>query len=127
MQASLQPQHISIPFVHPFTIDPVTTYVRMCTAIPATPKGPFLILPDNTPLSIGKLRSEFKQLCISIGLNPEEYSIHSLRRGGAFYAHAQGADHKDVQQHGAWSSQCYWDYIAKYDSQMSTLCSVLAC
>ncbi len=126
MQTSLQPEYIPIPHVQPIHIDPVSAFNNMCSSIPAPAQGPLLVLPGGSPLTITKLRAVFNMLCNQVQCKAELYSLHSLRRGGASHTLAQGAHHKDIQRHGAWSSASFWDYIAHQNVQDSSVYSALA-
>ncbi len=126
LQSSIQPHIIPIPAVTPAQVDPLTTFIRMCTAVPAHHKKPLFMLNQHLPLTVSKLRSVFALLCEQIGINPQEYSLHSLRRGGATQAYSQGAQLLDIQRHGAWSSTAFYDYVAPQHSHQSTVCSALS-
>ncbi len=125
MQTSLQPTQIHIPHMTPVKIDPVQSYKIMITLIPAPPHQPIFMLPNNQVLTVTKLRSTFQALCIDIGIDPEEYSLHSLRRGGPSHANLQGATPKDIQRHGFSSSDSYWNYIAPQPDKHSTVFQAL--
>ncbi len=125
MQNSLQPKLIYIPSIKPVSIDPVYNYIKMCSAIPASNSSPLFMLPGDIMLTISKLRAIFKLVCQQMSLDPSKYSIHSLRRGGATHAHHQGAQPIDIQRHGAWASQTFWDYVAPMDPTSTTVSSAL--
>ncbi len=125
MQTSLQPQYIHIPTITPKHIDPVHTFKLMCSLVPALPHQPLFLLPNNKPLTIQGLRSCFKLVCQQVGLDVDLFSVHSLRRGGATHAHHAGAQPRDIQRHGCWSSQSYWDYIAPLDPPNSSVAMAL--
>ncbi len=126
LQSSIQPHIIPIPAVTPIQVDPLTSFVKMCTAVPVHDKKPLFMLNQHVPLTVSKLRSVFALLCEQIGINPLEFSLHSLRRGGATQAYRQGAQLLDIQRHGAWSSTAFYDYVAPQHSHKSTVCSALA-
>ncbi len=125
MQASSQPKHIFVPTMSKKQIDPVSTYVNMCRAVPAQPTDPLFMLPNGNILTISVLRQQFKVLCTKIGLDAQKFSIHSLRRGGASHAHHAGAQSIDIQRHGAWASQVFWDYVVPLDHTKNSVSSAL--
>ncbi len=125
MQNSIQPQMIPIATVSPKEEDPVHTYITMAAKIPVLPHKPMFMLNSNTPLTVSKLRNVFNLLCQQIHLDPNQYSLHSLRRGGATTAYEQGAREKDIQRHGAWASTAFWDYVAPKASHDSSVCQAL--
>ena len=55
--------------------------------------------------------ARLKSLLSSSGLQPEKYSGHSLRRGGATFLHACGASHLQIQACGDWASQVFTRYL----------------
>ena len=55
-----------------------------------------------------QLRSWLSQIGVQ---NPEQYSSHSLRRGGTTHAFNNGLPEQTIQILGNWASQCYRRYI----------------
>lgn len=52
-----------------------------------------------------------KSSLLKAGVNPEDYSGHSFRRGGCSYAISLGLPHHIVKLRGDWKSNCYERYI----------------
>ena len=52
-----------------------------------------------------------KELLLRAGLNPDHYSGHSFRRGGASYLYSIGGTTLMVQVLGDWSSQVFTRYL----------------
>ena len=125
MQTSLQPTVVQLPAHCDPLLDPVFTYQLMCALVPSHKDRPLFILPDGSTLTIYKLRQQFAILCSKIGLDPQLYSIHSLRIGGASHAHHKGAKPIDIKRHGGWQSDTFWQYIAPILGQQSTVCDAL--
>ena len=55
--------------------------------------------------------SRLKSLLSRAGLSPEQYSGHSLRRGGASFLHACGCSHLQIQACGDWQSSVFTRYL----------------
>ena len=55
--------------------------------------------------------ARLKSLLSQAGLSPEQYSGHSLRRGGASFLHASGASHLQIQACGDWASSVFTRYL----------------
>ena len=126
MQCSIQQQKIVLPKAYPKIVDPVSTYRKLCQMIPAKPKQPLFLLQTGLPIALGKFRTIFTLLCKQIGINPEDYSPHSLRRGGASYAKKNGATDTDIQRHGVWASAAYKDYLTAFPDEQSSVFAALA-
>ena len=55
--------------------------------------------------------TKMKQLLAKAGLDPESYSGHSFRRGGASYLYSIGGTTLMVQVLGDWASQVFTRYL----------------
>ncbi|CAC5355478.1 unnamed protein product [Mytilus coruscus] len=64
-----------------------------------------------TPLTYSKFLSRLKQSLSHIGINPDKYSGHSFRRGGASFALECGIPTELIQSQGDWKSDAYKRYI----------------
>ena len=62
------------------------------------------------PLLYATLVEKLKGLVSAIGLDPENVSGHSLRRGGASYAFHCGVPSEVIKAQGDWQSDCYLLY-----------------
>ena len=69
------------------------------------------ILPDGSPLTKNVLNQKIKCLVSSIGLDPTQYSSHSLRTGVATTAAIAGFNEVQVKAIAGWTSQAYMLYI----------------
>ena len=59
------------------------------------------------------LRTHLQFLLRSIGINDyKEYSWHSFRRGGAYYAGVSGVSDSIIKAHGRWKSTAYIRYVS---------------
>lgn len=72
------------------------------------------VFPTATVLrSISYSTNHLTDLLRLSGLNPDNYSGHSFRRGGATYASSLGISHKLMQLQGDWASTAYLEYLAR--------------
>ena len=53
-----------------------------------------------------------RQLIAAAGVDPSNYSMHSLRRGGASLAFKAKVPTDLIKVHGDWASDCYLRYLA---------------
>ncbi len=52
-----------------------------------------------------------KKTCLQCGLDPKDFSAHSLRKGGTTGAFIAGADRVMVKAQGDWVSDAYMRYV----------------
>ena len=93
---------------------PVSAYNDMSCKVPAPPSAPLFILPPaygSVPLQYASFHKVLRQCVSTIGLNPNIFSSHSFRRGGATFAFAAGVPGQLIQSQGDWKSECYKMYI----------------
>lgn len=81
--------------------------------VPAPPEAPAFMLPYNppTPLTYDTYQETIKFLCELSGLNPKDFSTHSLRRGGTTFVWLSGATKEEIKARGDWSSETYLIYL----------------
>lgn len=118
---------IPIPAIKGHSHCPLMSYKKMCRVVPAPPDSPLLLLPGphRTPVTISILQSALKVMIKALGHDPQQYSLHSLRRGGATASYHSGVDYATIQRHGTWTSDTFWRYITT-DTINSTLPRKLA-
>jgi len=63
------------------------------------------------PLSQSVFDNAFKRVLVQAGLNPQLYSLHSGRRGGATFAFRSGVPVELIKIQGDWRSQAYLLYL----------------
>lgn len=66
---------------------------------------------DHTPVSSGQFGKIFKEIIIFCNLSPNTYKPHSLRIGGATWAHSRNLSDSKIQQMGRWKSAAFKKYI----------------
>ena len=75
------------------------------------PQSYAFVLPDGSPITKNMLNQKIKCLVASIGLDPKQYSSHSLRTGVATTAAIAGFNEVQVKAIAGWTSQAYMLYI----------------
>ena len=95
---------------------PVTAFKRMVKLNPAMPQSPaFMVRGEGKKpprvLTYACFQSVLRQLVGLTGLNPELYSSHSFRRGGASWAFKCQVPGELIQLQGDWASDSYKRYL----------------
>ena len=87
----------------------------MVKLIPALPQEPAFGLPstkkDICAFSKSDIDKMIKDVLAQCYLDTDQYSFHSLRRGGATCASAAGCSDNEICTIGNWTSSCYIGYI----------------
>ena len=89
---------------------PVTAYNKMCSMISASPEDPLFCLPNKKCIFYNKF--QLKELVKQIGLNPDDFSSQSFRRGGSTFAFKAKVSADLIQLLGDWRSDAYKKYLA---------------
>ena len=82
---------------------------------PAAQDSPLLLKVGSNglvPILYGELQKFIKTCVRSIGLDPDMYGSHSLRRSGALYLHSLGVPLEDIMCAGHWKSLAVLAYLA---------------
>ena len=104
---------------------PVYWTFHMINRIPAEPKDPAFMVyikGQKLALSANQLIYRLRKWLILLGnVEPEVYSLHSLRRGGATFAYQCNIESEMIHTLGSWASDAYKCYIdvtkdQRYDS-----------
>ena len=102
---------------HDSLLCPVKAYYNLLKVVPGDTMGPVMAVPKNSsdsllvPLTKHQISSLFKVLLLKCKLDPQKYSLHSLRHGGATLAAKAGVTELMLKAHGDWRSSCYETYI----------------
>ena len=104
--------------------------------VPMGQDSPAFCIPQVVPVPLDYVTYQqmIKFFAEMGGLDPTEFSSHSMRRGGTTFLWLTGASKEEIQARGDWSSDCYKIYLASpleerisRDIQVSaTVCSVVA-
>lgn len=103
---------------------PVTAILNMCRLVPATSDQPAFLISKHkriSTLTYFTFTSKLKSLIALTGRDPDLFSGHSFRRGGASWAFEAGVAGELIQMHGDWTSDAYLEYLT-YSTE--TKCSV---
>ena len=63
-------------------------------------------------ITYSQYQSKLEEVIATIGLNPEEYSTYSMRRGGTSFAYKSQVPIDLIKLHGDWKSHCYQKYLS---------------
>lgn len=93
---------------------PVRAWDRYVTRQPHRPSQPAFILPSGGPLLAHTLLAALR-LGLGHGraIDPLNYTLHSLRRGGAQAAAKTGSSLQEVMSLGTWSSAAVHQYVPR--------------
>ena len=84
----------------------------MCKSIQINGEDPLFSLSNKKCIWYSQYQAKLKSLIKKIGLNPDNYSSHSFRRGGCSYSFKSGVPADLIQYHGDWRSDAYKKYLA---------------
>ena len=91
---------------------PVTAYLQMCKLIRAKSDDPLFVLPHKKVVTYKIFQVVLKDLISKIGLDAQEFSSHSFRRGGTTFAFQSRVPTDLIKLHGDWKSDCYQKYLS---------------
>lgn len=107
---------IPISYSHCTDLCPVYWTQRHFSEIRANPEDLAFRIPTSTgskPLTYKLYEDTLKYMCETVGLDPRDYSSHSLRRGGSTFLHMAGASITEIKKRGDWSSDCVYQYLVE--------------
>ena len=93
---------------------PVQAYKRMCYLNRCSSNDAafsYIKHGKSVPITYSQFQKRLRELICKIGLNPNLFSSHSFRRGGATLASRAGVSPNSIQLMGDWKSDCYKKYI----------------
>lgn len=91
---------------------PIQAYKRMLVEVFAKDSDPLFTLPDGKCITYVQFQNKIKFLIEKIGLDPNEFSTHSFRRGGTTLAFKSKVPVALIKSHGDWKSECYQKYLS---------------
>ena len=95
-------------------LDPVFHYSKLVSEHPVPDNCPAFSYVEGGVVKCVTQRSfnnYLKSLILKIGLDPNLWSDHSFRRGGASLLYRLGIDPLTIQACGDWSSDCFLRYL----------------
>lgn len=118
---------IPIPRIKCNPLCPVVAAFRAFKLTPeAKPDGPAFITGTGRPIIVSDIVAAMKNGVQQGGFNPDDFSGHSLRRGGATLAYQAGVSIDTIRQLGDWRSDAYTKYVFdSYGTLYSSLHSVV--
>ncbi|MES9881885.1 MAG: hypothetical protein ABW185_13485 [Sedimenticola sp.] len=90
---------------------PVSAFELMLRLCPVSPEKPLFSWSSGCAFTYSAFQSKLKFLIKSLGLNSDNYSTHSFRRGGATLAFQAGISSELIQLQGDWRSDAYKKYL----------------
>ena len=66
---------------------------------------------QNLAVTTSYLAQALGTILTALQYPAHQYSLHSMRRGGASAAYHAGVNHARVKSHGTWSSDAFWQYV----------------
>ena len=102
---------IPIPGNNDQALDPVRHLSALFTSIRTEPNAPAFTFAPGQFIKYDTFTSSLKKLLRKAGFDPNLYSGHSFRRGGATFLHGCGGTALMIQACGDWSSQCFTRYL----------------
>jgi hypothetical protein len=100
---------------------PVSALTAMLALRPSSlPSDPLFRLSNGRALTRDLLINFMHRLLTRGGINPEGYSGHSMRRGGAQALFDAGISERDIQVYGRWRSWCFRLYFSLTTHSLSS-------
>jgi len=93
---------------------PAAAYKRMIKEFPAKDASPAFMIKKFgklQPVTYRQYQARIKKAMLDVGEDPEGYTSHSFRRGGATYAFKCGVSAGMIKRLGDWKSDAYLEYI----------------
>ena len=93
---------------------PLVALRNMIRLVPGSGEDPAFMIKEHglpIPISYAALQKFIKACIASVGLEPESFSSHSFRRGGATWAFRSDVPADLIKVHGDWASQAYMRYL----------------
>ena len=104
------PMPITITTQKDISICPVKALINYLH-LRGTQPGPLFILHDGRSVPSYVFTTTLKECIATMGLDPQQYTSHSFRIGGASFAHQHNFSDIQLQRLGRWKSSAYRRYI----------------
>ena len=105
---------VVLPCIDSSPLCPVKAIVSLFNRFPLPQDSPafaVICLGKVVPLSYGQFISMLRSFLTRLGLQPNKYAGHSLRRGGATWAFSTGVTPELIKLQGDWKSNVYQLYL----------------
>ncbi len=93
---------------------PIRAFKYMCQLVPAQNSSPAFVCPSSSglaPVTYHQYQRFIRQMMKKINLEPNSFSSHSFRCGGATWAFSSHVPGELVRVHGDWKSEAYLKYL----------------
>lgn len=70
-----------------------------------------ICFPDGNSVPIAYITRKWKQVMRDLKLDNCQFTLHSLRRGGARYLQDKGVETANIMSHSGWRSRAVNDYV----------------
>ena len=111
---------LPIPGNNDPALDPVRHLASLFEMVKCSTDRPAFSYSSNSFITYSMFTNTLKSLLQKVGLNPDLFSGHSFRRGGATFLHNAGGTSLMVKACGDWSSLCFTRYLYINESQRFT-------
>ena len=102
---------IPIPANSDPVMDPVRHLKALFGSVKCSKDSPAFSFSKDKFVTYSGFTTQLKKLLGLAGYNPDLYSGHSFRRGGATFLFKLGASILQIQSSGDWASQCFVRYL----------------
>ena len=120
---------ITLPKLEDITICPFAALKSLFRLYPMSPNISLFQLHTtmgSNPVTDSRVRKTLKTLNSKLGLHPSFFTFHDFRMLGATFAYNCHVPIQDIKKHGAWSSDCVWQYIQSDNSSGDNIAHSLA-
>ena len=101
-----------LPVLPGSVLCPLDALYNVFKLIPAPVSAHLFQLPDGSSLTYRKYQNRLRGVLVQAGVeDPNGYSSHSFRRGGASFAFLCGVPAEIIKVLGHWKSSCYMKYL----------------
>jgi len=111
------------------TTTTVSALRRYCDLVPASSDSPLFVLPGqlgHAPLLVNHFNLFLKQCISNLGLDSNQFSSRSFRKGGATFAFNNGASTEFIKAQGTWKSDAYLVYLTLSPAKQLQLLSSIS-
>ena len=102
---------IPIPGNSDPVMDPVRHLKKLFSSVRCSEDSPAFSFSRDKFITYSGFTTQLKKLLGQAGYNPDLYSGHSFRRGGATFLFKLEASILQIQSSGDWASQCFVKYL----------------